>query len=90
MRQGYGELTAEVLRLWLDRKREEAAALIPNDFVLKANLLGTEEMVKERIRVYRDAGVTTIRANPEGESMADRLDTLGRFMELIKEVDAER
>ncbi|HJP41244.1 MAG TPA: LLM class flavin-dependent oxidoreductase [Dehalococcoidia bacterium] len=90
VRQGYGELTAEVLRLWLDRKREEAAALIPNDFVLKANLLGTEEMVKERIRVYRDAGVTTIRANPEGESMADRLDTLGRFMELIKEVDAER
>src|SRR5690606_8710935 len=34
-RQGYGELTDEVLRLWLDRRRDEAAALIPDEFVVK-------------------------------------------------------
>ncbi|MDP6606622.1 MAG: LLM class flavin-dependent oxidoreductase [Dehalococcoidia bacterium] len=89
VRQGYGELADEVQRLWLDRRREEAAALIPDDFVIKSNLLGTDEMVKERIRAYRDNGVTTLSAGPAGESMQERLDTIGRFMDLIRDVNTE-
>jgi F420-dependent oxidoreductase-like protein len=88
-RQGYSELVDRVQSLWLDRKREEAAALIPDEFVLKANLLGTEAMVKDRIRVYRDAGITTISASPEGADLAARVETLGRFMRLVSEVNAE-
>jgi hypothetical protein len=88
-RQGYAGLVDRVQALWLDRKREEAAALIPDDFVLKTNLLGTDDMVRERIRVYRDAGVTTISANPAGDTLAERIDTLGRFMALVAEVNAE-
>ncbi|MGD9932670.1 MAG: LLM class flavin-dependent oxidoreductase [Dehalococcoidia bacterium] len=88
-RQGYSELVDRVQGLWLDRKREEAAALIPDEFVLKANLLGTDAMVRERIRVYRDAGVTTISANAAGETLAERIETLGRFMKLVGEVNAE-
>ena len=88
-RQGYGELTRRVQELWHDRRREEAAQLIPDDFVLKSNLLGTHEMVKDRIRVYRDAGVTTLRVEPEGKTFDERLETLGRLMELAREVNAE-
>ena len=88
-RQGYAELVDRVQSLWLARKRDEAAALIPDEFVLKANLLGTEAMVRERIRVYRDAGVTTISANAAGETLAERIETLGRFMKLVGEVNAE-
>jgi len=87
-RQGYGDLVDRVQALWLDRKREEAAELIPDDFVLKTNLLGTHDMVRERIRVYRDAGVTTISASPAGETFAERIETLGRFMALVAEVNA--
>lgn len=89
-RQGYGELADRVQALWLERKREEAAALIPDNFVLKANLLGTSEMIRNRIRVYRDAGVTTISASPMGETLADRIETLGQFMTLVGEVNEER
>jgi len=89
-RQGYPELAERVQALWLERKREEAAALIPDEFVIQSNLLGTDEMVKERIRVYRDAGVTTIRADPQGETAAERLETLGRFMRLVEAVNAEQ
>jgi F420-dependent oxidoreductase-like protein len=89
-RQGYPDLAERVQALWLERRREEAAALIPDEFVLKSNLLGTDEMVKQRIRVYRDAGVTTIRADPQGQSMAERIETLGRFMRLVEAVNAER
>ncbi len=87
--QGYEEVATKVQSLWLEGKREEAAALIPDDFVIKANLLGTDEMVKERIRVYRDAGITTIHAAPSGNTFGERLETLGRFMDLIAEVNGE-
>ncbi len=89
-RQGYSELTREVLGLWLDRRREEAAALIPDEFVLKSNFLGTDEMVKERIRAYRDNGITTLSVAPAGETLTGRLETLERFLGLVAEVTAEQ
>ena len=88
-RQGYRELTEQVLKLWLERKREEAAALIPDDFVIKSNLLGSDDQVKERIRAYRDHGITSLRVAPAGDTMQERLDTLGRFMDLVAAVNAE-
>ncbi len=88
-RQGYPELVERVQALWLERRRDEAAALIPDEFVIKSNLLGTDAMVAQRIRVYRDAGVTTIRVAPAGDTLAERLETLGRFMRLVETVNAE-
>ena len=88
-RQGYRAVVEQVQALWLDRRRDEAAALIPDEFVQQANLLGTEEMVKQRIRVYRDAGITTLHVAPQGETLAERLATLGRFMDLVGNVNAE-
>ncbi len=89
VRQGYPELAERVQALWLERKRDEAAALIPDEFVLKSNLLGTDEMVLERLRVYRDAGITTVRVAPQGETPAERVETLGRFMRLVQQINAE-
>jgi hypothetical protein len=57
--------------------------------IVKTNLLGTDETVKERIRAYRDAGVTTVRVDPDGRGMDARLETLGRFMRLLDAVNAE-
>jgi alkanesulfonate monooxygenase SsuD/methylene tetrahydromethanopterin reductase-like flavin-dependent oxidoreductase (luciferase family) len=88
-RQGYADLAERVQALWLERRRDEAAALIPDEFVITSNLLGTDDMVRQRIRVYRDAGVTTIRVSPAGETPLERLETLGRFMRLVNEVNAE-
>lgn len=87
--QGFGEAVDKVQALWFDRRRDEAAAAVPDELVVKANLLGTETMVKGRIRAYRDAGITSISVSPEGESLAERIETLGRFMALVKEVNGE-
>jgi F420-dependent oxidoreductase-like protein len=88
-RAGFQEVAQRAQALWIDRKRDEAAAIVPDEMVLQTNLLGTESMVKERIRKYRDAGVTTLRIDPEGRTLAEKIATLGWAMELVAEVNRE-
>src|SRR5437899_1889290 len=83
-RAGYADAATEVQRLWLDGKRDEAAARVPDEMARKANLLGTEAMVRERLHVYRASGLTTMRVDPAGATIDARLATLGRLMELVK------
>jgi F420-dependent oxidoreductase-like protein len=83
-RAGYRDVALEVQRLWLDGHREEAAGRVPDELVLKTNLLGTEAMVRRRLEAYRDAGVTTLRVEPAGDTLDARLDTLGRLLELVR------
>ena len=83
-RAGYTDVALEVQRLWLDGRREEAAARVPDELVLKTNLLGTEAMVRRRLELYRDAGVTTLRVEPAGDTLDARLATLGRLLDLVR------
>jgi len=83
-RAGFEDAAREVQRLWLEGKRDEAAQRVPDELVLKTNLLGTEDMICERIRRYREAGVTTLRLAPAGKTLAERLDVLGRAIELVR------
>jgi len=41
-------------------------------------------MVRERLRVYQQAGVSTLQVNPEGETLDERLPTLARLIELVR------
>ena len=83
-RAGYTDAAVEVQRLWLEGRRDDAAARVPDELVLKTNLLGTEAMVRDRVRAYRDAGVTTLRVEPDGATLDARLATLGRVVELVR------
>jgi hypothetical protein len=40
-------------------------------------------MVRERLRVWRAAGVDTVRLYPAGETLDERLTTLGRALDLV-------
>ena len=84
-RAGFEDAALEVQGLWLEGKRDEAVARVPDEMVLKSHLLGTEAMVRERIRLYRDAGVTTLRLAPAGHTLGERLDALGRAIALVRE-----
>jgi F420-dependent oxidoreductase-like protein len=88
-RAGYDEEAIAVQNKWLEGDREGAMALVPDEMVMQVNFLGTEDMVRERIRKYRDVGVTTLRLQPEGRTMDERLATLGRAVELVNEVSRE-
>ena len=84
-RQGWAETAEEVRTRWQAGDRDGAAALVTDDMVLATTLIGTETMVRQRLRVWRDAGVTTVRLYPAGESLDERLATLGRAIEIVRE-----
>ncbi|MFF4685063.1 LLM class flavin-dependent oxidoreductase [Streptomyces sp. NPDC001307] len=86
-RQGWAEVAAEVRRRWQAGDRDGAAALVTDEMVLGTTLIGTEAMVRDRLRVWRAAGVDTVRLYPAGETLHARLDTLARAIELVREVD---
>jgi F420-dependent oxidoreductase-like protein len=88
-RAGFDEEALAVQRKWLEGDRQGAAALVPDEMVRNVNMLGTDDMVSQRMRTYRDAGVTTLRLHPEGRTPAERLATLGRALDLVKAVNAE-
>jgi F420-dependent oxidoreductase-like protein len=88
-RAGYADVALEVQDLWFKKQREAAAARVPNELVLKTNLIGTEEMVRERLRVHRHAGVNTLQVNPDGQTLDERLATLARLVELVREINHE-
>lgn len=85
-RMGYADIAAEVQDLWLKGERQLAAACVPDELVLKTNLIGTEDMVRTRLRTYQAAGVTTLRVDPDGATLDERLANLGRLIELVREV----
>ena len=89
-RQGYADIAKEVQRLYLDGKRNEARELVPLELVEKVNLVGSDEMVKERLRVYRDAGINQLYLQPHGDTTEERLQTLGRAMDAVNAVNAEQ
>ncbi len=88
-RAGYAELALRVQDLWLQGQRKAAIAQIPDELVFKTNLIGTKEMVRERLRVYQRAGVTTLNVAPAGQTLDERLSALGQLIELLNEVKAE-
>jgi F420-dependent oxidoreductase-like protein len=88
-RAGFADVARKSQALWFEGDRAAAAAVIPDEMIVQTNLLGTDQMVADRMRVYRDAGVNTLRLDPVGANLQERLDTLGRAIELVKKVSAE-
>jgi F420-dependent oxidoreductase-like protein len=84
-RQGFADVAGEVQKLWAAGRRDDAVAAVPDEMVLATTLIGTEDMVRDRLRVWRDAGVTTIRLYPAGATLDERIATLGRALELLPE-----
>ena len=68
-RQGWGEVAMEVRERWQAGDRDAAADLVTDAMVLGTTLIGTESMVRQRLRVWRDAGVDTVRMYPAGETL---------------------
>jgi F420-dependent oxidoreductase-like protein len=85
--QRYGfEAEAKTIQdLYLAGKREEAMAAIPDRLIDSVSLCGPGDVVRERLAVYRDAGVGTLGITPVAFTLEDRLTQ----MRLVAELAAE-
>jgi len=83
-RQGWAEVAARVRERWQAGDRDGAAALVTDEMILATTLIGTADMVRARLRTWRQAGVDTVRLYPAGDTLAARLDNLGRGIDLVR------
>ncbi len=82
VRYGFEEAAQKVQDLYLDGKREEAGAALPDELIDLVTLCGPKEHVRERLGVYRDAGVGTLMVTPMAWTAEERLSQLRLVAEL--------
>ena len=85
-RQGWADVAARVHEHWIAGDRVGAAALVTDEMVLATTLIGTEAMVRDRLAAWQAAGVDTVRLYPAGETLDAQVATLGRAIELVREL----
>jgi F420-dependent oxidoreductase-like protein len=81
-RYGFEQQAKVIQDFYLEGKREEAMAAIPDELIDKVSLCGPKDVVRERIAVYRDAGVGTLGITPIAFTKDDRLEQLRLVAEL--------
>ena len=65
---------------YLDGKKQEAAAAVPESFLAETSLAGDEGFVRDQIQRYVDSGVTVLNVTP----IANDLDGQARLIEKVK------
>ncbi|MBT3643363.1 MAG: LLM class F420-dependent oxidoreductase [Pseudomonadales bacterium] len=85
-RAGYAEAAEAVQALWVSGDKAAAIRAVPDEMVLKTNLIGTREMIVERIKAYAAAGVTTLRISTSGQNWRERTETLAEATDLIHSI----
>jgi F420-dependent oxidoreductase-like protein len=88
-KQGFAQDVAEVQRLWAEGDRVAAAARVPIEIGLGTNLIGPPEVVRDRLRAYRDCGVTTLRVNPIGSGLRECAAGMEILLGLVNDVNDE-
>ena len=72
---GYGDAAARIQELFLAKRKDEAVAAVPDEFIDEGALVGPVSRIRERFRPWADSGITglTVATNQDEalELMAD-------------------
>lgn len=81
-RYGYEAEAKKIQDLYLDGKKEEAAAAVPMELLEAISLIGPAGYVRERLAAYAEAGVTTIQATLLEPGVQRRVEVVSQLREL--------
>jgi F420-dependent oxidoreductase-like protein len=81
-RYGFEDAARTVQDLYLDGKKEEAAAALPDELIDLVTLCGPKEHVRDRLAAFREAGVGTLMINPMAFTAPERIEQLRAVAEL--------
>ena len=81
-RYGFEDAAQEVQDLYLDGKKDEAMAALPDELIDMVAICGPADHVRERIAAYREAGVGTLGVSPVAFTREERITQLRLIAEL--------
>jgi F420-dependent oxidoreductase-like protein len=81
-RYGYEEAASVIQGHYLDGRKHEAAAAVPDELVRALSLIGSREVVADRLAALQAAGVTTIKAQLIAPTHADQIAAIEQLAEL--------
>jgi F420-dependent oxidoreductase-like protein len=81
-RYGFEDVAHRVQDLYLEGKKEEAAAALPDELIDLVTLSGPKEHVRGRLAAFRDAGVGTLIIAPTAWTTEERIEQLRAVAEL--------
>ncbi|MGC0362286.1 alkanesulfonate monooxygenase SsuD/methylene tetrahydromethanopterin reductase-like flavin-dependent oxidoreductase (luciferase family) [Rhodococcus sp. 27YEA15] len=59
-RMGYGKEVDEIGRLFMSGRKDDAAAIVPDETVTETMIIGDVDQVRADVRRWEDAGVTML------------------------------
>jgi F420-dependent oxidoreductase-like protein len=83
-RYGFADAARKVQDLYLEGKREEAMAALPDELIDTVTLCGPPDAVRDRLGILRDAGVGTLIVSPMAWTFEDRREQLRLVAELAE------
>ena len=87
-RGGFEDDARAVQSLWVAGKRDEAVARVPAEMVLNFGMVGNAEMVRARLEVYKNAGVTCINLRTPATDPRARMAALEHAVDVLKSAPA--
>ena len=81
-RYGFEEAAEKIQDLYLEGRKDDAAAAIPDELVDMVSLCGPRDVVRDRLGAFRDAGVGTLMITPMAFTLAERIEQLRAVAEL--------
>ena len=82
-RYGFEDAAREVQDLYLDGKKDEAAAAVPPELIDTVALVGPRDKVRDRLEVYREAGVGSLIVSPVAFEPAERQRMIRELAEML-------
>lgn len=80
---GFEAEAALIQDLYLDGRKDEAVAAVPDDLVRAISLIGPASHVAERVAAFAEAGVTTLAVTPLARDSAERVALMAGFRSLV-------
>jgi F420-dependent oxidoreductase-like protein len=82
-RYGFDDAAQEVQDPYLEGKKDEAASAIPPQLIDIVTMCGPRDRVRERLEVYREAGVGTLIVSPMAWDIDQRKRTIRDLAEML-------
>jgi alkanesulfonate monooxygenase SsuD/methylene tetrahydromethanopterin reductase-like flavin-dependent oxidoreductase (luciferase family) len=76
IRRGFGDAAQRIQELYLARRKDEAVAAVPDEFVDEMSLVGPVGRIRERYKAWADSGITgltLVTDQPEAMELMARL-----------------